>query len=110
MEEIKTQYSYCVKPRMIFTGIQFLQSQLPVIHGKVVDRKIYGHLFRIFPVHSSGGKSLKNLFEAYSLNFTNTLENRVGRKNSVALGKILCKKGEIKTGFSSYYVELHDAD
>ena len=90
---------------MIVTVIQFLQSRLSVIPGKVVDMKIDICLLKKIPVHYSGGKSLNKRFEAYSLNFTNTPENRIGRKKlfpSVKYSvKVRLKKDSACTMYSS---------
>ena len=110
LEDIKAKYHYHIKPGKIVTAIQFLQSQLPVIPGKVSDKKIDGHLFKNLPVYSLGGKSLNKLFAEYSLTYDQAPTNIIGLKNFVSLGQILCKRGEIKTGLSSYYVQLRHAD
>ena len=103
----KRVYRYRVKPHQIATSISFLQDQLPVIAGMTRTAKIDGHSFKNMPVYSLGGKSIFHLFDNYK--DLNPVQNlRIGRDNFVKVTQFMCKKGEIRTGLSSYYVKLRD--
>ena len=106
---VRRKYPFRVKPYMIATAIQYLQEQLPVIAGRTRNAKIDGHIFRNLPVHSIGGKSFILLFEQYKILHPNK-KRRIGRTNFITVGKMLCMRGELKTGLSSYYVCVRDAN
>ena len=103
----KRQYKHRLKPEQISTSIKYFQEQLPIIPGMTRNAKIDGHVFPNLPVHSLGGKSLTKLFRNYCTMFP-MKKNRIGQTNFVKMGKLLCKRGEIRTGLSSYYVNVRD--
>ena len=101
------KYSYRVHPERIATSIQRLMELLSVVAGMTWNEKIDGHIFRNTPVYSRGGKSLMALFYDYRrLNPNKKLS--IGCDNFFKIGFLLCKKGEIRTGLSSYYIKLRD--
>ena len=77
-----------------------------MVAGLVRDVKFDGHLFINLPVYSSGGKSLMKYYDLYKTLYP--IEDRIGRDNFLKVSKLLCKKGEIRAGLSTYYVRIRD--
>ena len=77
-----------------------------MVAGLVRDVKFDGHLFRNLPVYSSGGKSLMKFYSLYKALYP--IGDRIGRDNFLKVSKLLCKKGEIRAGLSTYYVRIRD--
>ena len=100
-------YPYRISPEKIATSIAYLQNQLPVIAGMTRTAKIDGYKFPNMSVYSLGGHSLMDLYGNYK-ELHPTKATRLGRTNFLKIGRLLCKKGEIRTGLSSYYVKLRD--
>jgi len=111
LEEITSCYgspTHIASTQSITTGIQFLQGQLPVIPGTTRNIKIDGQKFENLLVYSTGegvGGSLMNVLNEYKSLQSNPTE-RVGLQNFFVLGKTLCTKGEMKTGLSSYFMNI----
>jgi hypothetical protein len=103
---MKKKYTYRVKVEKICSCILYLQENLPIVPGKTRSAKIDGYSFPNMPVYSLGGKSLTRLFHNYKS--LHTEDERIGRPNFMAMAKLLCTKGKMKTGLSSYYVRLRD--
>ena len=86
--------------------IKYLQDQLSVVPGRTWDAKIDGYKYKKLPIYSLGGKSLYLLWSNYSLLYAK--KDRIRRTNFLAVGRLLCSKGEMKTGLSSYFVRLRE--
>jgi len=103
LEEITSCYgspTHIASTQSITTGIQFLQGQLPVIPGTTRNIKIDGQKFENLLVYSTG--DVLNEYKSLQSNPT----DRVGLQNFFVLGKTLCTKGEMKTGLSSYFMNI----
>ena len=69
--------------------------------------KIEGHLFKNMPVYSRGGIAVSTLFkDCVTKNIALSL--RVGNHNFDKIAKLLCFKGQIKTGLSSCFFKSRD--
>ena len=103
----KRQYPFRVDPSCVATCIQYLQGQLPIIAGKTRNVKVDGNMFKNLPVYSRGGKAIEKLCQDYHRVFPDK-KCRIGQRNFSKVVRMLCKKGTMETGLSSYFVKLRD--
>jgi hypothetical protein len=102
-------YIYRVDPRKLISGLDYLTTKLPYRPGMTRSMRVGGFTFHFLPVYQRGGKSLDNLFAEYKTSQQNISQPYLGEKSFVELTKMMTKKGQSKTGLSTYYVKLSHA-
>lgn len=100
-------YTFRIDAEKIENTISFLQESLQLKPGCTRNVKVGGHLFKNIPVYIRGGITAQYLFDTYVDSVGQ--DKHVGRTTFFELTNLLTKRGEIKAGLSTYYIQLRDS-
>lgn len=102
-----------INPQKLEKAVDFIQTTLQCIPGKVRDVNFGNLVFEHMPVYSRGGLTHKVIFEQYKLNVgVDELSRRcngVGKDAFKDLVNIMCRKGEHFSGLSTFFISLRYA-
>lgn len=103
------RYPFRVPIVKLISAMEFLSTKLPFRPGITRSITVGEYTFDFLPVYQRGGKNAKKLFKEYAKSQMEHGETFLGRHSFNELVKFLSKKGETKTGLSTYYVKLAHA-
>jgi hypothetical protein len=103
-------YKYRVPTELLKVAVEFLTSTLSARPGVTRNVKFSNHVFRNMPVYIRGGDPIReNLYKEYGRCQREEGAKAIGKHTFEELTKLLTKKGECKTGLSTYYIKLRYA-